>query len=169
MNSPSSINNVKSSSPLHNIGALHLGINSEKVLIFIVIAAMISMSAASHVALGDPITREEAIERSKDSELVKEGLALAHASSSEANYYNSSTLEHLRKWHSDELFENVSREDFWEERVPRGHTAWEIIWGFMGVNGPSAQGYVVIVIVDAERGWIIFETLGSQYLQLATI
>jgi len=112
---------------------------------------MISMSAASHVVLDDPITREEAIERSKESDLVKEGLALAHASSSEANYYNSSRLEQLRIWHSNKLFENVSREDFWEEMVPRGHTAWEIIWRFMGVNGPSAQGYDVIVIVDAER------------------
>lgn len=136
----------------------------EKVLILILIVVLVTTSAVSLVALGDPITREEAIGRSVDSELVREGLGLAHTFSIEANYYNSSRLEQRRIWHSDKLFENVSKDDFWEERVPEGHTAWEIIWWFSGVKGPSAQGYVVIVVIDAETKWIIFETLGGKYL-----
>lgn len=127
-------------------------------------AAMIATSAVSHLALGDPISREEAIKISKDSELVKEGLRFAHAFSIEANYYNSSRLEQLRIWHSDKMFDNVSRDGFWEEMVPRGHTAWEVIWWFSGVEGPSAQGYPVIVIVDAERAWIVYDMLGGKFL-----
>ena len=48
------------------------------------------------VDVGDPISRGEAIGRSVDSELVREGLGLAHAFSIEANYYNSSRLEQRR-------------------------------------------------------------------------
>ncbi|MBX5327351.1 MAG: hypothetical protein ACQXXH_04695 [Candidatus Bathyarchaeia archaeon] len=128
----------------------------EKVMVLVVIGVFIVSSVNSLSGLGDPITREEAIEISKNSELVKEGLAVAHRFTIETNYYNSSRLEQLRKWHSDEIFKNVPRDAFWEEKVPEGHSVWEVIWWFRyGVGG-----YNVIVIVDAETGTIIHETKG---------
>jgi hypothetical protein len=150
-----------------------LRINFEKATILVLIAGLIMTSVGLLIAFEngtitvdviDPISREEAIERSKDSELVREGLVLAHAFGIDANYHNSSGLEQLRKWHSDKLFENVSKDAFWEERVPKGHAAWEIIWWFSGDEGSSAQGYDVIVIVDAKTTRIIFETLGDKFL-----
>jgi len=135
----------------------------EKVIILIVIGALAVTSVYSLSALGNPITKEEAIEISKNSELVKEGLAIARGFSIETNYYNFSKLEQLRKWHSDEIFKNTPKDAFWEEKVPEGHTAWEVIWWFGGTGAPS-EGYAVIVIVDAEIGTIIHEVKGIHLL-----
>lgn len=141
------------------MSALGMSINWEKVIIVIMIGALTLTSVYSLDALGNPITREEAIEISKNSELVKEGLAAAHRFTIETNYYNSSRLEQLKKWHSDEIFKNVPRDAFWEEKVREGHSVWEVIWWLRyGVDG-----HTVIVIVDAETGSIIHETRGVGY------
>jgi len=106
------------------------------------------------------LTREEAIEISKGSSLVKEGLAIAHSTSVEAHYYNSQRIEQLREWHQEEIFENASKYEFWEEKVPRGHSVWEIIWYFHEGVG----GYSIIVIVDAKVGVIVTEEKGIAFL-----
>jgi hypothetical protein len=61
-----------------------------------------------------PVTKEEAIEVSKTSELVREGLAIARSLTIETRYYNTSRLEELKKWHSDPIFKNVPKSAFWE-------------------------------------------------------
>ena len=141
------------------MSALGMSINWEKVIIVIMIGALTLTSVYSLDALGNPITREEAIEISKNSELVKEGLAAAHRFTIETNYYNSSRLEQLKKWHSDEIFKNVPRDAFWEEKVPEGHSAWEVIWWLRH----GVDGHTVIVIVDAETGNIIHEAKGAGF------
>lgn len=135
-----------------------VGMNLKKVIILLVIGTFIVTSVNSLIALGDPISREMAIEISKNSELVKHSLAISHIFTIETNYYNSSRLEQLRKWHSDEIFKNVPRDAFWEEKVPEGHSAWEVIWWFRYQTKPG--GYNVIIIVDAETAKIINETHG---------
>lgn len=139
-----------------------MSISIDKAIMLLVIGAFIVTSINSLNALGDAITREKAMEISRNSELVKEGLAIAYSFTIETNYYNSSRLEQLRKWHSDEMFENVPRDAFWEENVPEGHSVWEVIWRFRYQTKPG--GYNVIIIVDAETGAILYETTGIVHL-----
>jgi len=133
--------------------------NLEKILVSLILGTLIVTSVTSIYSLstlGNTITKEEAIEISKNSELVKEGLAIAYGISIEANYYNCQRIEQLKEWHQDEILKNVPRDEFWEEKVPEGHTAWEIVWYIhLGVGG-----YLIIVIVDAEIGIMIHEELG---------
>jgi len=98
-------------------------------------------------AQGSPITREEAIEISKNATLVQEGLAIARSTSIEALYLNSTEVEQKKEGSSRILFENV----------PEGHSVWEIRWWF----GAGLGGYVIGVIVDAEVGAIITEVRGN--------
>jgi len=99
--------------------------------------------------LGDPITKEEAIEISKNSQLVKEGLAAYGYFTFGAAYYNSSWVEQMKKGHAREMY----------ERVPEGHGVWKVHWTFTLSEGLWV-GYTVIVVVDAETGTIIHETKG---------
>ena len=122
----------------------------EKVIILTVIGVFVLSSVSSLSAFGNPITRQEAIEISKNSDLVKEGLAIAHSFSVDATYYNSSMVEQLKLGHNREIFENV----------PEGHGAWEVVWGINRGGG----GYLIIVIVDAETGTVIHETKGVEFV-----
>lgn len=132
--------------------------NLEKIIVSLILGTLIITSITSIYSLSalcNPITKEEAIEISKNSELVKEGLAVAYSISIEANYYNCQRIKQLKEWHQDEIFKNVPKDEFWEES-PEGHTAWEIVWYIhLGVGG-----YLIIVIVDAEMGIMIHEELG---------
>jgi len=136
--------------------------NLKKVIILLVIGAFIVAYVNLLKTPGDPITREEAIEISKNSELVKEGLTIAHRFTIETNYYNSSRLEQLKKWHSDDIFKNVPTDAFWEEKVPEGHSAWEVIWWISYQT--KLGGCAVIVIVHAETATIIYEAKGIELL-----
>lgn len=126
-----------------------MNINLEKAMILLVVGTFIVTSINSLNALGNPITREEAIEISKNSGLVKEGMATTQRASIDPTYYNSSMVEQLRAGHNRELY----------ERVPVGHSVWNVVWWFSYWIG-SSSGYTVIVIVDAETGIMIHETKG---------
>ena len=100
-------------------------------------------------ALGNPITREEAIEISRNSGLVKEGVATTERASIDPTHYKSSMVEQLKAGHNRELY----------ERVPVGHSIWKVVWWFSYRIG-SSSGYNIIVIVDAETGMMIHEKKG---------
>ena len=135
-----------------------MNVNPKKAIILLAIGALIVISIVLFGAPNGLVTREEAIEVSRNSGLVREGLAISRSFAVEINYYNSSRLERLREWHFNEIFENVPRDAFWEEKVPEGHSAWEVIWWFHYQK--KSGGYNVIVIVDAEMATIIHETKG---------
>jgi len=126
-----------------------MNINLEKAMILLIVAVFIVTSINSLNALGNPITREEAIEISKNSGLVKEGMATTQMASIDPTHYNSSMVEQLRGGHNWELY----------ERVPVGDSVWKVVWWFSYWIGGSS-GYTVIVIVDAETGIMIHETKG---------
>ena len=128
---------------------------------FVALIAVVATYTYMQRPSSPSITREEAIEISTNSELVKEGLTIARNVTIETNYYNSSRLEQLKIWHSDDIFKNVSTDAFWEEKVPEGHSVWEVIWWFHYQTKPG--GYNVIVIVDAETATIIHEEKGIAY------
>jgi hypothetical protein len=123
--------------------------NPEKILVSLILGILIVTSITSiywFSALGNPITKEEAIEISKNSELVKESFAKAYSTRvSEANYHNSSWVERMKSYRI-EMY----------AKIPEGHSIWEIVWDIsLGVGG-----YGIIVIVDAEMGMMIHEELG---------
>lgn len=126
-----------------------MNLNLEKEITLSVILALIVTSINSLSTLGNSITKEEAIEVSKKSELVKEGLAIAYSFEVESNYYNSSMVERMKRGHLGEIF----------RMVPEGHSVWEVIWCvYEGVGG-----YVIGVIINAESGVIIHETKGVRF------
>jgi hypothetical protein len=128
--------------------------NLERIIIALAVVSFAFTSVCLLSIREVPLTREEAIEISKGSSLVKEGLAIAYSISVEAHYYNSQRIEQLRELHPA----------FWEEEVarklPKGHSVWDIIWYFHKGIG----GYTIGVIVDAEVGAIINELKGVQFL-----
>jgi len=119
-----------------------MNINLEKVVILIVIGAFVVSSVNSLSALGGPITREEAIEISKNTAEVKHGLAKVGSCetgwfSVKAAYVNSSGS---------------------------GHSTWRVEWEFGGYSGATAEFAVLIVVVDAETGAIIRVEPGGIFL-----
>jgi len=128
-----------------------MDISFEKVIILIVISVLVMTSADSLKAYGAPVTREEAIEISKNSRLVKESLSTAWRFyfPPEANYYNSSMVEMLKTTHP------------WWTSIPieNGHSVWEVVWDI----GTGRGGYVVGVVIDAGTGAIIHEEKGVIY------
>lgn len=121
---------------------------AEKMIVLFVIGTFTIISISSFNAFGNPLTKEEAVEISKNSGLVKEALATTPKSISiEANFYNSSMVEQLEKGPARDVF----------ERVPDAHSVWEIIWYFSWGVG----GHPVIVIVDAEIGTLIYDLTGA--------
>ncbi len=140
-------------------------ISPDKKAILLVVVAVAAILVVLFVSppttFSIPLSKEEAVEISKKSMLVKEGLAIAGSFTIETGYYNSSMLEQLREWHSDKTFKNAPKDAFWEEKVPAGHSVWQLIWWF---RYPGLGGYNVIVIVDAETASIIYETKGIEIL-----
>jgi len=99
-------------------------------------------------ALGGSITKEEAIEISRNSGLVKEGMSTYDHSQVDATYYNSSLVEQMKEGHARDIY----------EKVPEEHGIWKVTWTFN--PGGLLIGYTVIVIVDAETGTIVYSTKG---------
>ncbi len=128
--------------------------NLERIIITLAVVSFVFTSVSLLSIREVPLTREEAIEISKGSSLVKEGLAIAYGTPVEAHYYNSQRIEELRELNPD----------FWEEKVARklskGHSIWEIIWYIHKGIG----GYTIGVIVDAEVGAIINELKGVHFI-----
>lgn len=124
--------------------------NLERIIVTLVIVSF-SFTSLSLLSIPEvPLTREEAIEISKGSSLVQEGLAIAYGTSIEALYHNSTEVEQKKEGPSRYLYENV----------PEGHSVWEIRWYI----GTGIGGYVIGVIVDAEVGVIITEVKGAIFL-----
>lgn len=145
--------------------------NLEKSLVSLILGIFIVTSIASIYSLsvvGNPITKEEAIEISKNSELVKEGLAKAYrAGVSEANYHNSSWVEQMKNFTVPWADPNEEWVKRWTKevrekyaKIPEGHSIWEIIWSI----DLERYSYFIIVIVDAEMGIMVHDETGSVML-----
>jgi nicotinamide mononucleotide adenylyltransferase len=144
-----------------------MSINLENVITSLIIGFFIVTSINSLNTLCTPITEEEAVRISKNSELVKEGLATnGYIVSIEATFYNSSWVERMKNYTipwadpDEEWVKRASkamREKY--ENIPEGHSIWQVTW-WLRTKEVSIEGYTVIVIVDAETGTIINETKG---------
>lgn len=124
----------------------------ERVLILLAIGVFVMTSVDSLNGLDEPVTEEEAIRISRNSELVKEGLAAYGNFRVHASFYSSSWVEHMKKGHAGEMYESV----------PEGHSIWKVVWTF-NPQGGLMIGYTVVVIVDAETGTLVHDTKGVGY------
>lgn len=121
----------------------------EKIATMLGIGIFIVAFAGSLGTVGNALSKEGAVEITKCSNLVKEGIATyGFGSIGEVDYYNASWVEQMKTGHASEMY----------EKVPQGHGIWEVIWVFTRAN--VWMGYTVIVIVDAETGTLIHETKG---------
>ena len=124
-------------------------LNIEKMAIMLAIGSFIVVFAGSLGTFGNALSKEEAIEITKRSNLVKEGIATyGFGSIGEVDYHNASWVEQMKTGHASEMY----------EKVPQGHGIWKVIWVFTRAN--VWMGYTVIVIVDAETGTLIHEEKG---------
>jgi hypothetical protein len=124
--------------------------NPERIIPLLLIGAFIIASISPLSKVGSLVTKEEAIEISKSSGLVKEGLATTRGFAIDTSYFNSSSVEQLKKGRNGELFKNI----------PVRHSAWQVIWWFSYGIG----GHDVIVILDAETGTLICDARGIELL-----
>ena len=125
-----------------------MNISLGRALILLVIGTLIVTSIDSLSAIGDPMTKEEAIEISRNSVNVKEGLAMYYSFGIQANYYNSSWVARMKKGYwSDILAE-----------VPEGHSVLEIVWWFK--RRGMLETHPAIVLIDAETGIIVYDKWG---------
>jgi hypothetical protein len=120
----------------------------EKTIILLIAAVFFTTSLMRLSSIPDPSTKEGAIRISKEAKLVKYGLATSHSFSVEAHFLNASTVERLKKGHLRAIF----------EKVPEGHSVWEMKWWFRPER--ALWSYSVIVEVDNETGALIHEEMG---------
>jgi hypothetical protein len=125
---------------------------SEKLAIALVLGIFLSASIILLSAMRHPVTGEEAIEISRNSGLVQEGMATYEGSHVGVTHYNSSWVEQMKQGHDREMY----------EQVPEGHAIWEVTWTF-SPKGGLMIGYTVIVVVDAETGAMAFDTKGLAF------
>jgi hypothetical protein len=115
---------------------LNLKIDEEKLLVTVVIASIVFTSTNILIGQGGALTREEAIEISRNTKLVQSFLENADRYTLEVHYLN--------KTQSD-----------------TGHGIWTIIWYIHPANAVSAFSYDVIHIIDEETGEILEEGAGA--------
>lgn len=134
-----------------------MNVSVEKLITLLAIAAFIATSANSLSSLGDPITKEEAIEISKNSELVREGMVAYGYFSYGAIFHNSSWVEQTKKrW--IEMWGEVP-EVHSLRYLPEGRDIWEVGWTFL-ISEHIYVGYTVNVFIDAETGAIVYAAKG---------
>jgi len=95
---------------------------------------------------GGSLTREEAIEISRNSGLVREFLENADGYTLEVHHMNRTQI--------DRLIEEYPRRREW---YPDDHGVWDVTWYIHPVDAPSAFAYVVTHIIDEETGEITHE------------
>ena len=123
-----------------------------KALVFVVVALVfIPTIMQSFSGLSGPITRDDAIEVSRNSELVKKSLTDWQLINIETNFYNSSDVEWMKKSHPNGPW----------EKIADGHNAWEVIWWF---RYPPCGSRNVIVIVDADTGVLSYDERGAIFI-----
>jgi hypothetical protein len=116
------------------------------------LTSVILLSTMKNSNVKGPVTEEEAVEISKNSKLVQEGLTRSSKFTVETDYYNSSRVEQLKGGPDGAEF----------EKTPEGHSVWQVIWWLFYQTKPG--GYDIIVIVDAETGKLLHEETGIELL-----
>lgn len=128
-------------------------VNAEKMTMLLIAVIFIGTSLNLLKVSGGPITREEAITISQETELFKETAKSADSFSALANFYNSSMVDKFRE---------EGPNAFLFQEMPTGHGAWTVDWGFSYNDTPGQD--TIVVIIDAETGAITHSERGLEFL-----
>ncbi|UCE16203.1 MAG: hypothetical protein JSV12_00880 [Candidatus Bathyarchaeota archaeon] len=126
-----------------------MNVSIEKTIIVLVVISFIFASANSFILHVPFITREEAIETSRRTELVQSYMETADDHFVKAGYLNRTQVNKVRE-------ENP----YFQERYPKDSSVWIVSW-YIHPKGAGSVTIMVIHIIDAETGQIWREEHGS--------
>jgi hypothetical protein len=122
---------------------LNLNLNLERIMVMLVIVSFAFTSVNLLSAQGSPITREEAIEISKNTPIVQEALSYVGMSSRvTADHWNATYIILLKQEHPN------LREI---ENLPEDHSVWRIFWVIF------PPGYHILHYIDDLTGEVLHE------------
>lgn len=113
-----------------------LNLDFEKTLLFLAVTLLAATLVGTLAVAGTPITKEEAIEISKNTKTVQSFLETAD------NYFLE--VHYLNKTHTE-----------------KDYGIWNIVWYIHPIGAPSAAAYVVSHSINEETGEIMSEGTGS--------
>lgn len=124
--------------------------NTERILTTLVILNLVLTSITALVLSSHPLSRDEAVELSRNSELVCILMEDAVGYSLEVHYMNKTQVNRARETNPR-----------LQEIYPEDRSVWTITWYIHPEDAPSAYAHVVSHVIDAETGQILHEgTLG---------
>ena len=118
----------------------------ERIVVAFVIVSFALTSMIVLVESGNPLSREEAIEISRNTELVQKRMEEADRYTFEIRHFNQTQIEKI-----------VEQYPYRREWYPEDHGAWDITWYFHPEGAASAVARVVSHTIDDETGEILFE------------
>jgi len=123
-----------------------LRINAERTFSILIITAFVLTSIIVYATGSNSLSREEAIDISRRSELVCTLMENADRHTLEVHYMNKTQV-------------NKAREEMpWlKEDFPENRSVWTVTWYIHPEGAVSAFAYVVSHVIDAETGQILHE------------
>lgn len=128
----------------------NLNLNLERMMVMLVIVSFAFTSINIFAVQGFSLTREEAIEISRNSKLVRNLLEGADYYTLEVHYLNKTQV-------------NEAREEYpWLQKYyPKDRSVWTVSWYIHPEGAVSAFRYGVWHVIDAETGQILHEGSAS--------
>jgi hypothetical protein len=120
---------------------------ADKILVILVLLSFSAILPRTAVLQGFSITKDEAIEISRNSSLVWNLLANADKYSVEASYMNKT-----------EVTEALSEFPGLREEYPENRSIWVVTWAIHPKGAVSAFSFLVAHVIDDETGKILHES-----------
>ena len=127
-----------------------MNVNLERIMVILVIVSFAFTSINLISAQGGPITREEAIEISRNSQLVQSLLENADRYTLEVSYLNRTQVNKMR--------ENLR---WFRECCSENRSVWIVSWYIHPIGARSGFAYSVGHVIDGETGEILDEGAAS--------
>lgn len=124
--------------------------NLETVLVAAIVLFIILLSGSTLILPASSLTRDEAVEVSRNSPLIRDWLARADVYTVEAFHMNSSEADRARQ-----EFPALG------EEYPENRSIWVVVWNFHPVGAVSGFLLCANHVIDDETGRIVFESTMS--------
>jgi hypothetical protein len=119
-----------------------LKINAEGILSILIITAFILTSIIVYATGGNSLTREEAIEISRNATIVQTALNEGKGMLAiEANHWTAAYIRSLEGKYPGDVY----------EKLPQGHGVWRVCWDI------TPPGYQILHFIDELTGEILYE------------
>jgi hypothetical protein len=122
---------------------LIVNVNAEKVIVVLVVASFALTSMSTLITAGNPLTKEEAIEISRNTAIVQQALDETGGEMIvEAEYWSAEYINSLMGKYPSDVTEDL----------PNDHGVWRVHW----VN--YAPGYRILHFIDELTGKVLHES-----------